>query len=154
MTSSERLTRPAKTLAETGPICIEEEAVLSPEDTKFSFFFRFTIGYLLYLSRCTRPDTTHSVMVFTKSISEPGPRTMMSKLKRVLRYLKWTVSTGKTYSGDAEDGDKLAVYVDSDNADDQDKGYSTAGVVLCLAGGPVNWRSTKQTVAAISTFEA
>ena len=42
-------------------------------------------------------------------------------------------------------------YVDSDHAGDQDKGYSTTGVVLYLASGPVDWRSTKQTVVAIST---
>ena len=40
--------RPAKTPAEEGPICIEEE-ILSPEDTKF---FRSAKGSLLYLSRC------------------------------------------------------------------------------------------------------
>ena len=45
-------------------------------------------------------------------------------------------------------------YVDSDHAGDQDKGYSTTGVVLYLASGPVDWRSTKQTVVAISTAEA
>ena len=30
----------------------------------------------------------------------------------------------------------------------------TTGVVLHIAGGPVDWRSTKQTVLAISTEEA
>ena len=72
---------PAKTPAEAGPISIEEEEILSPEDIKF---FRSAPGSLLYLSRCTRPDITHSVMVLTRSMSKPGPRAM-SKLKRVLR---------------------------------------------------------------------
>ncbi|CAB1096463.1 unnamed protein product [Ectocarpus sp. CCAP 1310/34] len=36
----------------------------------------------------------------------------------------------------------------------QDKGYSTTGAVLYLAGAPVDWISKKQTVLAISTFEA
>ena len=76
--------RPAKTPAEPGPICIEEEEILSPEDTKF---FRSATGSLLYLSRGTRPDITHSVMVLAKSMSKPGPRAI-TKLKRVLRYLK------------------------------------------------------------------
>ena len=76
--------RPAKTPAEPGPICIEEEEILSPEDTKF---FRSATTSLLHLSRCTRPDITHSVMMLTRSMSKPGPRAM-SKLKRVLRYLK------------------------------------------------------------------
>ena len=64
------------------------------------------------------------------------------------------VSIGITYSEDDEDGDKLTAYVDSDHAGDQDKGCATTGIVLYFAGGPVDWRSTKQTVVAISTVEA
>ena len=47
--------RPAKTPAEPGPIGIEEEEILSPEDTKF---FRSATG-----SGGTWPNITHSVMV-------------------------------------------------------------------------------------------
>ena len=66
-----------------------------------------------------RSDITHSVMVLSRSMSKPGPRAM-TKLKRVLRYLKGAVSIGITSREDAEDGDKLTVYVDSDHAGDQD----------------------------------
>ncbi|CAB1113561.1 unnamed protein product [Ectocarpus sp. CCAP 1310/34] len=142
--------RPVKTPAEPGPISIEEEKVLSPEDTKY---YRSATGSLLYLSRGSRPDITHSVMVLAKSMAKPGPRAM-TKLKRVLRYLKGTTSIGITYTEDADGGDKLTAYVDSDFAGDQDKGYSTTGAVLYLAGAPVDWISKKQTVLAISTFEA
>ncbi|CAB1105053.1 unnamed protein product [Ectocarpus sp. CCAP 1310/34] len=141
--------RPVKTPAEPGPISIEEEKVLSPEDTKY---YRSATGSLLYLNRGSRPDITHSVMVLAKSMAKPGPRAM-TKLKRVLRYLKGTTSIGITYTEDADGGDKLTAYVDSDFAGDQDKGYSTTGAVLYLAGAPVDWISKKQTVLAISTFE-
>ena len=40
--------RPAKSPAEAGPICVEQEEILSPEDIKF---FRSATGSLLYLSR-------------------------------------------------------------------------------------------------------
>ena len=92
-------------------------------------------------------------MVLSKCMAKPGPRAMV-KLKRVLRYLKGTTSIGITYTEDADDGDKLTAYVDSDFAGDQDEGYSTTGVVLYFAGGPVDWTSKKQTVVAISTVEA
>ena len=127
--------------------------MLSPENTTY---FRSARGSLLYLSRCMRPDITHSVMVLTKSMSKPVPRAM-SKLKRVPRYLKGTIFIGINYSRDAEDGYKLTACVDSDHAGDQHKGYSTTGVVpffVLAAGGPVDWRSVKQTVVAISTVEA
>ena len=48
----------------------------------------------------------------------------------------------------------LTAYVDSDHAGDLDTGYSTTGVVLYFAGGPVDWMSTKPTVVAISTVGA
>ena len=125
--------RPAKTPAESEAICAEKKETMSPEDTTL---LRSATGSVLYLSRCTRPDITNSVMVLTRSISKPGPKAM-SKLKRVLRYLKRTASIGIIYSDNAKDGDKLTTYVDSDNAGDQEKEYSTTGVVLCLADGPV-----------------
>ena len=66
--------RSAKTPAEPGPISIMEEAVLSPEDTTY---FRSAVGSLLYLSRGSRPDITHSVMVLANSMAKPGPRAMV-----------------------------------------------------------------------------
>lgn len=92
-------------------------------------------------------------MVLTRSMAAPGPRAL-AKLKRLLRYVKGTIiSIGITYSEDAEDRDKLTAYVDSDFADDQDDRRSTTGVALFLAGGPVYWRSVKQTVVALSSVE-
>ena len=73
----------------------------------------------------------------------------MTKMKRVLRYLKGTTSIGLTYNGDAEKGDEFTAYVDTDHPVDMDKGYSTTGVVLFLAGAPVDWKSVKQTVVAV-----
>ena len=65
-----------------------------------------------------------------------------------------SIGIGIAYREDADVGDKLTAYVDSDHAGDLDYGYSTAGVVLYFAGGPVEWTSKKQTVVAISTVEA
>ena len=42
-----------------------EEGILSPEDIKH---FRSATGSLLYLSRGTRPDITHSVAVLAKGV--------------------------------------------------------------------------------------
>ena len=41
-------------------------------------------------------------------------------------------------------------YVDAHHADGVDKGYSTTGVVLDLAGAPVDWKSVKLTVVTMS----
>ena len=142
--------RPAKTPAEPEPMYIDEEEILSPQDTKC---FRSATGSPLCLSRGTRPDIIHSVMVIARSMSRPGPRARV-KLKRVISHLKGTVSIGITYSEVTDDGYELTAHVDLDHAGDQEKRYSTTGVVLYFAGGPVDWRSTMQTVVAISNVEA
>ncbi|CAB1102456.1 unnamed protein product [Ectocarpus sp. CCAP 1310/34] len=92
-------------------------------------------------------------MVLTRSMAKPGPRAMQ-KLKRVLRYLKGTISIGVRYGEDAEDGNVITAFVDSDFAGDLDKGYSTTEVVLYFANGPVEWTSCKQTVVATSSVKA
>ena len=71
-----------------------------------------------------------------------------------MRYLKGTTSIGSTYNGDAENGDELTAYVDADHASDIDKGYLTTGVVLYLAGAPVDWKPVKKPVVAVSTLES
>ena len=78
----------------------------------------------------------------------------MIKIKRVLRYLKRTTSTGLTYSEDAENGDELTAYVDADHAGDMDKGCSSTGVVVFLAGAPINLKSVKQMFLSVSTLES
>ena len=78
----------------------------------------------------------------------------MIKMKRVLRYLKGTASIGLTYSEDAENGGVLTAYVDADHAGDIDKGYCTTGVVVCLAGAPIDRKLLKQTVVSVSSLES
>ena len=51
-----------------------------------------------------RSNITHSVIALTRSMSKPGPRAM-SKLKRVLRYLKGMALIEITYIEDVDDGD-------------------------------------------------
>ncbi|CAB1115713.1 unnamed protein product [Ectocarpus sp. CCAP 1310/34] len=142
--------RPTTSPSEARPVSVLEDEELLAEDTTY---FRSATGSLFYLSRCTRPDITHSVMVLMRSMAKSGPRAMQ-KLKRVLRYLKGTISIGVRYGEDAEDGNVITAFVDSDFAGDLDKGYYTTGVVLYFAGGPVERTSSKQTVVTTSSVEA
>ena len=48
----------------------------------------------------------------------------------------------------------LSGFVDSGLADDQDKGCSTTGYIFHFAGGPLDWKSQKQSIVALSTVEA
>lgn len=130
--------RPVRAPADAGPISIIEDETLPAEETKH---FRSATGYLLYLSRCTRPEMAHFVMILTRSMAKPGPNAV-NKLKRVLRYLKGNPTIGVTHNEDAEDGNILSAFIDSDFAGDSDTGHLTTGVVLYLVGGPMDWSSS------------
>ena len=143
---------PAKTPAEVKQISIKEKDVLTPDRTTY---FRAATGSLLYLSRCARPDLALiPVMILSRSMSSPGKRAMM-RLKRVLRYLRGTTNLNITYkNGIDDDNDRLVGYVDADHAGDPDEGYSTTGYVFYFAGGPLYWKSQRQTIVTLSTVEA
>ena len=49
---------------------------------------------------------------------------------------------------------RTLLHTDSDWAGDMDDRKSCIGNLLVLAGGPVSWKSVKQTSIALSTMEA
>jgi hypothetical protein len=49
---------------------------------------------------------------------------------------------------------KIVGYTDSEFAGCQDSKKSTTGYIFMLAGGAVSWKSSKQSLIAISTMKA
>lgn len=86
-------------------------------------------------------------------MSKPGPQALLN-VKRVMTYLKGTVTLDLTYSEDAELGDELIAYLDAEHAGDLEVGYSTTGAVMYLGGAPIDWTYNNQTVVAIGTVKA
>ncbi|CAL1387753.1 unnamed protein product [Linum trigynum] len=113
--------------------------------------YKSLIGSLLYMC-ATRPDIMYSVCLLSRFMEAPT-RQHMFAAKRVLRYLKGTISHGIWYK--KKDGnDKLVGYTDSDYAGDLDDRKSTSGYVFFIAGGAISWASKKQPVVTLSTTEA
>ncbi|KAL0460800.1 UNVERIFIED_CONTAM: Retrovirus-related Pol polyprotein from transposon TNT 1-94 [Sesamum latifolium] len=82
------------------------------------------VGCLMYAMVCTRPDLAHAVSQVCKYMSK-------------------------------NQNDSLVVgYVDSDYAGDLDDRRSTTGYVFTLGGGSICWKSTVQSIVALSTIEA
>ena len=99
----------------------------------------------------TRPDIAQAVGVVSKFCANPT-QSHFTAAKRILRYLKGTVSLGLSYKKCA-DG-LLTGYSDADWAGDVDDRHSTSGNVFSLARGAVSWLSKKQAAVALSTAEA
>jgi hypothetical protein len=110
------------------------------------------VGCLMYAMVCTRPDLAQAVSQVCKFMSKPGKH-HWEAVKWIFRYLKGTTGHGIMFS--SEKGDPSVVgYVDSDYAGDMDDMRSTTGYVFTLAGGPICWKSSVQSIVAMSTTEA
>ena len=113
--------------------------------------YQSIVGSLLYAAIATRPDIAQAVGVVSKFCANPT-QSHFTAAKRILRYLKGTVSLGLSYKKCA-DG-ILTGYSDADWAGDVDDRHSTSGNVFSLARGAVSWLSKKQATVALSTAEA
>ncbi|CAJ2656714.1 unnamed protein product [Trifolium pratense] len=76
----------------------------------------------------------------------------VAAVKRILRYLKSTISYGLWY--EKGKNDELTGWSDSDYAGDLDDRKSTSGYVFMIGSKVVSWSSKKQSIVTLSTTEA
>jgi hypothetical protein len=110
------------------------------------------VGCLMYAMVCTRPDLAHAVSTVSRYMAKPG-REHWNAVEWIFRYLKGTAEHGILFS--RQPGTNSVVgYVDADYAGEVDDRRSTTGYVFTLSGGPICWKSTLQSIVAMSTTEA
>ena len=100
--------------------------------------FQSAIGSLLYLSIMTRPDITYvfsNVAKFCASLSKQH----WSVVKRIMRYLKGTLSLGLLYRKDGSDD--CIGYCDADWPGDTDDRKSTSRYMFQISGAAISWRT-------------
>jgi hypothetical protein len=78
----------------------------------------------------------------------------MMAIKRILRYLKGTLTHGVMYKHKTDRRFELVGWSDSDYAGDLNDRKSTSGYVFMLGTGVVSWSSKKQPIVTLSTTEA
>uniref|UniRef100_A0A2N9J7Q6 Reverse transcriptase Ty1/copia-type domain-containing protein n=1 Tax=Fagus sylvatica TaxID=28930 RepID=A0A2N9J7Q6_FAGSY len=109
------------------------------------------VGCLMYAMVCTRPDLAHAVSTVSRYMANPE-REHWNAVKWIFRYLKGTAKHGILFS--RQPGTNSVVgYVDADYAGEVDDRRSTTGYVFTLSGGPICWKSTLQSIVAMSTIE-
>ncbi|KAE8721159.1 hypothetical protein F3Y22_tig00016637pilonHSYRG00027 [Hibiscus syriacus] len=109
------------------------------------------VGCLMYAMVCTRPDLAHAVSQVCKYMSKPNKQ-HWEEVKWIFRYLKGTMGHRIVF-GSQRDNPLVVGYVDSDYASDLDNRRSMTGYVFTLGGGPICWKSTVQSIVALSTTE-
>ncbi|PNX59879.1 cationic amino acid transporter 1-like protein, partial [Trifolium pratense] len=101
----------------------------------------------------TRPDLAYSVCLVARYMERPT-NMHLTAVKRILRYLKGTLTNGIMYKSDTEKGFELVGWSDSDYAGDVNDRKSTTGFVFMLGSGAISWSSKKQPIVTLSTTEA
>ena len=99
-----------------------------------NFPYAAIVGSLLYLAVVTRPDIMFAVGVLTHHLKSPTYASCKA-VCRVLNYLSHHPAVALCYAGSKLD---LHVYTDSDWGSDKDTRRSTSGVVVIMAGAPIN----------------
>jgi hypothetical protein len=107
------------------------------------------ISSLMYLASVTRLDISFTVSKLSRFVSNPED-THWSALKRVLFYLKGTMSYGIHFTGYPR---VLEGYYDANWISDADELYVTSGYAFLFGGGAVFWKSCKQAVLMKSTMK-
>lgn len=111
--------------------------------------YRQIIGALLYMSKCTRPDTSYAVNQAARKMQEPN-ETNLTAVKRILRYLAGTRDYGLKYQKYEK---ALVGYSDASYAEQKDR-KSTSGYAFLYGGAAITWSSKKQPIVAMSSMEA
>ena len=112
--------------------------------------YRSIIGSLIYLSNTTRPDIATAISILS-SVTENPNGTAWSGVRRVLRYLKGTLTDGILY--DKNMPQSLECFCDANWGSPPDR-KSRSGFVFLASGGAVLWSSRKQRSVALSTAES
>lgn len=108
------------------------------------------IGKLIYLT-ITRPDIGFPVQLLSQFMHQPTTIHFQAA-KRILRYLKGTISQGILLASSSSA--QLTAYCDSDWASCPITRRSTTGYCIFLGSSPVSWKAKKQPVVARSSAEA
>ena len=109
-----------------------------------------TVGSLMYVMRCTRPNNYYSVGMVSRYQSNLGLKYWQA-IKHILKYLRRMRDYMLVYR--CEELIPIG-YIDSNFQSDLDFKKSTSGCVFTLGGGAISWRSVKQSYIVDSTMEA
>ena len=123
--------------------------------------FRELVGCLNYIATKTRPDICHALQQVSQFMANPGKQHWNAAL-RILKYLKGTDTLGIMFDSKNnmlkdyvdENANQVAVFSDSDWANDTDKRLSVGGHVFVLYGGIVEYSCKKARNTAMSSQEA
>ncbi|XP_048619931.1 secreted RxLR effector protein 161-like [Brassica napus] len=125
----------------------DAEAETNMEDIPYAN----AIGSIMYAMIGTRCDLGYGLGLVSRFLSKPG-MVHWTAVKWVLRYLKGTQDLKLCFR--KNEAFKVEGFYDSDFSSDLDKRMSISGYIFMAGGNTISWRSSLQSVVALSTTEA
>ena len=122
----------------------EEEIIDKPK-------YLTTVGIFTYLTTHTRPDIAFATSILARNSQNPTIR-HWNGVKHLMRYLRGTCDLGLFYR--KTNNPEISGFADSGFRTDMAVGKSQTGYLFLKNGAPISWKSTKQTITAISTNHA
>lgn len=110
--------------------------------------FKSLVGSL----RCTRPDILYVVGLVSRYMEE-SRSTHWKAIKRILRYIRGTLSLGLFYHSSTNNFGVFG-YSDSDWGGDMDDRKSTSGFAFYMGDTAFTWLSKHQPIVTLSMCEA
>ena len=111
-------------------------------------------GSIQWLATHTRPDIARAASLLAQFNSKPTQKTVAAQ-KRLLRYLNGTRNVGINFPRGSGRLPEPVAYTDADwGGPLTSNRRSVSGYIFKIAGGPISWRSHRQTSVALSSNEA
>ncbi|KAM3509956.1 hypothetical protein MY10362_000299 [Beauveria mimosiformis] len=114
--------------------------------------YQVIIGSLLYTAVMVRIDIAFAASFLCRFLVNPSPDHMRAAV-RVVRYLYATKELSLRF-GTNDETRVVTIASDASFSDDLATRRSTQGYVILLYGGPIDWKSSRQTTITTSTTEA
>ena len=108
-----------------------------------------SIGSIMYLMVCTRPDIAYAVSCLSRYMADVG-QPHWEAVKWLLRYLGGSRDVCIKFCNSKQDI-VINGFVDSKYANDRDSHKSSTSYAFTLCGSCVSWKSQLQHVVALST---
>ena len=113
--------------------------------------YREAVGSLMWLANTTRPDLAQAVGAVARHSHDPSD-THWKAVKRVLAYLKMTVSLGLVYRRGS--GKHLSAFADSSYAPRETNRRSVSGGIVMYGKTAIAWFSRTQKCVTLSSTES
>jgi len=123
-------------------------------DHATTYLYQRKIGSILYPAVISRPDIAFTAARLSSFLSNPSPD-HMAAANRCIQYLYGSRHLAILFDGLNNTEEKaFRAYTDALFADDLQDRKSTQGYLFTLFGGPIAWKSGKQSTVTTSSTEA